>query len=160
MGNWGTADWALPLSSLATGGVDLAISEAWTRRTEIRKHLERQRPQFQACHENWWDAVAGIFLGGDVEKAIGLTDVVPIESDMEWSKKAKEQRVLFRTLSGGIAGLWTEWDDIRSQRDLLLHERNVAIKEKDNVLSSRSFRLASFLRRGVVGLRRAFGERQ
>ncbi len=160
MGNWGVQDWALPLSSLAIGGFDLAIAEAWTRRVEIREHLESLRPQIRAVHENWWDAVASIFSATGVEAAKGLGDVVTLESDSEWAKQAKQQRVQFRALSGGIASLWTEWDDVRSQRDLLLHERNEALHEKERILGSRSFRAASLLRRGASVLRRVSGGRR
>jgi len=160
MGNWGTEDWALPLSSLSSGGFDLAIAEAWARREEIREHLEQQRPQIRAVHENWWDAVASIFSEGGTEAAKGLGDVVTLESDAVWARQAKEQRVQFRALSGGIASLWTEWDDVRSQRDLLLHERNGALSEKERILGSRSFRVASLLRRGAWVLRRVSGGRR
>ncbi|WP_284752537.1 polysaccharide pyruvyl transferase family protein [Arthrobacter sp. efr-133-R2A-120] len=160
MGNWGVQDWALPLSSLDIDGFDLAIAEAWTRRAEIREHLDSLRPQIHAVHENWWDAVASIFSATGVEAAMGLGDVVTLESDSEWAKQARGQRAQFRALSGGIASLWTEWDDVRSQRDLLLHERNEALDEKERIVQSRSFRTASLLRKGANVLRRVSGGRR
>ncbi|WP_284981003.1 polysaccharide pyruvyl transferase family protein [Arthrobacter sp. efr-133-TYG-118] len=160
MDNWGVQDWALPLSSLDIGGFDLAIAEAWMRRAEIREHLESLRPQIRAVHENWWDAVASIFSATGVEAAKGLGDVVTLESDSEWATQARGQRGQFRALSGGIASLWTEWDDVRSQRDLLLHERNEALDEKERIVRSRSFRAASLLRRCAGVLRRVSGGRR
>lgn len=157
MDNWGVQDWALPLSSLDIGGFDLAIAEAWARRAEIREHLESVRPRIRAVHENWWDAVASILSGRDAEAAKGLGDVVSLESDSEWAKQARGQRSQFRALSGGIATLWTEWDDVRSQRDLLLHERNEAMEEKERIVRSRSFKAATLLRRGASVLRRVSG---
>ncbi|MCI0141202.1 polysaccharide pyruvyl transferase family protein [Arthrobacter bambusae] len=160
MGNWGVQDWALPLNSLDIGGFDHAIAEAWARRAEIREHLESLRPGIRAVHENWWDAVASIFSATDAEAAKGLGDVVTLGSDSEWATQARGQRGQFRALSGGIASLWTEWDDVRSQRDLLLHERNEAMEEKERIVRSRSFRTASLLRRGAGLLRRVSGGRR
>ncbi|MDQ0029214.1 polysaccharide pyruvyl transferase family protein [Arthrobacter bambusae] len=160
MDNWGVQDWALPLSSLDIGGFDLAIAEAWARRTEFREHLESLRPRIRAVHENWWDAVASIFSAAGAEAAKGLEDVVTLGSDSEWAKQAKGQRLQFRALSGGIARLWTEWDDVRSQRDLLLHERNEALDERERIVQSRSFKAASVLRKGASVLRRVSGGRR
>ncbi|MHC6220043.1 polysaccharide pyruvyl transferase family protein [Arthrobacter sp. MMS24-S77] len=160
MDNWGVEDWALPLSSLAGGGFDRAVAEAWARRGEIREHLDSLRPRIRAVHENWWDAVASIFSATGTETAKGLGDVVTLESDSEWARQAREQRVQFRALSGGIASLWTEWDDVRSQRDLLVPERNAALDERERILGSRSFRVASLLRRSAGVLRRVAGGRR
>ncbi|MEW1819791.1 polysaccharide pyruvyl transferase family protein [Arthrobacter sp. NPDC080031] len=160
MNNWGVQDWALPLSSLDIGGFDLAIAEAWARRAEIREHLESLRPRIRAVHENWWDAVASILSGRDAEAAKGLGDVVTLESDSEWAKQARGLRSQFRALSGGIATLWTEWDDVRSQRDLLLHDRNEAMEEKERIVRSRSFKAATLLRQGASVLRRVSGGRR
>jgi colanic acid/amylovoran biosynthesis protein len=157
-GNWGLGDWALPLPSLASGGLDEAVAEAWTRRNEIRQHLDGLRPGLQRSQESWWDAVAAVLAGGDARRDYaGLGDAQPLGSAAPWSRQAKEQRALFRTLSMGIGRLWTEWDDIRSQRDAVSRERDDSIREKDRILASRTFRAASLLGRGARTARRLAG---
>lgn len=148
MGNWGLAEWALPLPSLASGGLDDAVAEAWARRHEISKHLESVRPDRQGTQAIWWDAVAGMFTKSTVATAVAVPPT-PLRSGTEWATQAHQQRELFRTLSGGIGRLWTEWDDVRSERDNLLHERDELLRERDMIRRSRSFRIATALRRSV-----------
>jgi len=160
-GNWGLGDWALPLPSLAPGGVDDAVAEAWARRDEIRQHLERLRPGFQKSQEQWWDAVAAVLAGGDARPGYaGLAEAPALRSAAPWSGHAAEQRELFRTLSLGTGRLWTEWDDVRSQRDVLIHERDDARREKDRILESRTFKAAKLLGRGAGIARRLTGRKR
>jgi hypothetical protein len=63
-------------------------------------------------------------------------------------------------LSLEIGRLWTDWDDVRSQRDVLNHERDEAIREKDRILESRTFEAAALLGRGVSFARRLTGRKQ
>jgi colanic acid/amylovoran biosynthesis protein len=160
-GNWGLGDWTLPLPSLAPGGVDDAVAEAWARRDEIRQHLERLRPGFQQSQGQWWDAVAAVLAGGDTRPGYtGLAEAPALRSAAPWSGQAARQRELFRTLSLGTGRLWTEWDDVRSQRDLLIHERDEAIREKDRILESRTFKAAKLLGRGAGLARRLTGKKR
>jgi colanic acid/amylovoran biosynthesis protein len=153
LGNWGLAGWALPLPSLASGGLDAAVAEAWERRDEIRNHLEAARPDLQRTQAKWWDAVAGVFAGTPVA-ATASEPPAPLGSDAEWARQAKEQRAMFRTLSSGIGRLWTEWDDVRSERDRLLQEKDEALNGRSRTLRSRSFGIASAVRAGVRRLGR------
>jgi len=158
LGNWGLGDWSLPQPSLSPGGVDEAVVEAWSRRDEIRRHLDGLRPGFVRSQATWWDAVAAVLRGGAGSYA-GLEDAPPLRAVEPWSRQASEQRELFRTLSLGIGRQWTEWDDVRSQRDVLIHERDEAIREKDRILQSRTFKAAKLLGRGADIARRLTGRK-
>ena len=158
LGNWGLGDWALPQPSLTPGGVDEAVAEAWSRRDEIRRHLDGLRPGLERSQATWWDAVAVVLRGG-VGSYAGLEDAPPLQAVEPWSRQASEQRELFRTLSLGIGRQWTEWDDVRSQRDVLIHERDEAIREKDRILQSRTFKAAKLLGRGADIARRLTGRK-
>jgi polysaccharide pyruvyl transferase WcaK-like protein len=159
-GNWGLGDWALPQPSLSPGGVDEAVAEAWNRRDEIRRHLDALRPGFERSQADWWDAVAAVLAGGGKGGYMGLEEARPLRSRQPWSGQASAQRTLFRTLSLEIGRLWTDWDDVRSQRDVLNHERDEAIREKDRILESRTFKAAALLGRGVSFARRLTGRKQ
>jgi polysaccharide pyruvyl transferase WcaK-like protein len=158
LGNWGLGDWALPQPSLTPGGVDEAVLEAWNRRDEIRRHLDGLRPGFERSQGTWWDAVAAVLRGGAGSYA-GLEDAPALRAVESWSRQAAEQRELFRTLSLGIGRQWTEWDDVRSQRDVLIHERDEAIRERDRILQSRTFKAAKLLGRGADVARRLTGRK-
>jgi colanic acid/amylovoran biosynthesis protein len=153
LGNWGLADWALPLPSLASGGLDEAVTEAWARRDEIRNHLEKARPDLQRTQAQWWDAVAGVFAGTTVAAAASAPPA-PLGADADWARQATAQRVMFRTLSSGIGRLWTEWDDVRSERDRLQQEKDEALNKRSRTLGSRSFGITSAFRAGIRGVRR------
>jgi hypothetical protein len=105
--------------------------------------------------------VAAVLAGGDVRPGYaGLAEAPALRSAAPWSGQAAEQRGLFRTLSLGTGRLWTEWDDVRSQRDALIHERDEARREKDRILESRTFKTAKLLGRGAGIARRLTGRKR
>lgn len=164
LGNWGLGDWALPQPSLSPGGVEEAVAEAWRRRDEIGQHLARLRPGFERSQATWWDAVAEVLrgVGTDDEPGTryrGLDEAPPLSAAETWSRQATEQRALFRTLSLEIGRQWTAWDDVRSQRDVLIHERDEALREKDRILQSRTFKAARILGRGADFARQLTGRK-
>ncbi|WP_395398570.1 polysaccharide pyruvyl transferase family protein [Arthrobacter sp. UC242_113] len=159
MGNWGMGDWSLPLPSLASGAMDSGIAEAWSRREQIRQHLAHALPGVVQSQQEWWDGVAGVLTGAQTETPAGLAEVSQLAAEGSWSEEAKEQRTLFRALSGSIGRLWTELDDVRSERDALARDHAELVRERDAILSSRSFRMATYLRRSAHAVGRLRGRR-
>ncbi|MDQ1059883.1 colanic acid/amylovoran biosynthesis protein [Arthrobacter globiformis] len=149
MENWGLENWALPLPSLASGGMDDGISEVWSRREQVRQHLVQALPDAVQRQQEWWDGVAVALAGARTETPDGLGGVAQLAAEGAWSREANGHRRLFRTLSSSIGRLWTELDEVSSERDALARRHAELIRERDAILSSRSFRMASFLRRSA-----------
>lgn len=161
MGNWGLADFVLPLPALEDGLLGPALTETWQRRAEISGHLAAARPSREASARLWWDAAAAVFAaqssaGSDLPPASrSAADLPPAQrfrAGGPWLASAEKAATGFYAGSrlAGQAGV--EEDRLRSYLERQGRELEALQTEHQRLLSSKTVKSALSLHRGCAKL--------
>ena len=153
MGNWGLADFVLPLPALQEGLLASALEEAWARRTDITKHLAAVRPTRADWASSWWDAVASVF-GARLSPGTpaGLPPSPRFSAAGEWAARAGRAAPGFYAHSRLEAQLAAEQDRIRSYTEQQGRELAELQAEHQRLLASKTVKGALSLHRAYTKL--------
>lgn len=175
MGNWGLADFVLPLPALDGGLLGPALAEAWQRRTEIAGHLSGIRPSRAAWSRLWWDAAAAVFPaqapGTAAAIGTGSAQVLPPSPETgssaadlppaprfraagPWLAASEKAATGFYAQSGMDAQAGVEEDRLMSYLEQRSRELEVLQAEHQRLLTSRTVNGALALHRAGAKLLR------
>lgn len=154
MGNWGLADYVLPLPTLREGLLGPALAEAWQRRTDISGHLAALKPSRSAWSRAWWDAVAAVFSGQPPApgSVADLPEAPRFGANGPWLAAAERSAAGFYPRSRMEAQAGVEEDRIRSYTEQQGRELAELHAEHQRLLSSRTVKSALSLHRAYAKL--------
>ena len=156
MGNWGLADFVLPLPALYEGLLEPALAEGWQRRTEISGHLAAVLPSRSAWSRSWWDAVAAVFSGQPPAHGTvaDLPGAAPFGASGAWLAAAQRSAAGFYPRSRMEAQAGVEEDRIRSYMQQQSREFAELQAEHQRLPPSRTVTTALSLHRAYAKLLR------
>jgi colanic acid/amylovoran biosynthesis protein len=153
MGNWGLADYVLPVPALREGLLGPALAEAWQRRTEISRHLGAALPSRSAWSKSWWDAVAAAFHAGTpaAGSPADLPEAQYFGATGSWLAPTQHIAGEFYGRSRMEAQAGVEEDRMRSYLEQQRREYAELQAEHQRLLSSRTVK-------GALSLHRAYAK--
>jgi polysaccharide pyruvyl transferase WcaK-like protein len=133
---WGVSDYIISAASMATGGAERVVAQAWDHRSKLARHLADQRADKERHSARWWSAVAES-LEGSAALSVPSLDDAPRYEEPEWCTLERGLRDFCDTVSiqEGATRLATQADreETVRLRSLLLSQERVIAGLKDDI---------------------------